>query len=274
MESPNSSSPLTLHDLAKPSSVSKSFAATSSPLLSSSSLSPNLRYVRRKLTPSPRDLPLNSSLMGVVSSSTYLQAGLEKGDNCVMVCLCWKVTTILSLSFYQVEKGGENALFVSSYRGGVIAVADGFSSWVEQDVDPSSYVLQRAHGSCFSSVRYDPGFLVAMLEEVGVLKIGNVGDWDYLSFLDKCLAFEKEILIRFHSAGQIIFSTTPQEHYFDCTIHLMLPLYGGGGGSNMTKKIFVAAPDDKAGATSTSVSREVHLPDNEAQRRAVLIEPR
>ncbi|KAF2560301.1 hypothetical protein F2Q70_00015445 [Brassica cretica] len=184
------------------------------------------------------------------------------------------VTTILSLSFYQVEKGGENALFVSSYRGGVIAVADGFSSWVEQDVDPSSYVLQRAHGSCFSSVRYDPGFLVAMLEEVGVLKIGNVGDWDYLSFLDKCLAFEKEILIRFHSAGQIIFSTTPQEHYFDCPIHLMLPLYGGGGGSNMTKKIFVAAPDDKAGATSTSVSCEVHLPDNEAQRRAVLIEPR
>ncbi|WZZ32543.1 hypothetical protein YC2023_015944 [Brassica napus] len=212
------------------------------------------------------------------------------------------VTTILSLSFYQVsvilylfhllfvslaslcscshlsflvhqtrlvEKGGENALFVSSYRGGVIAVADGFSSWVEQDVDPSSYVLQRAHGSCFSSVRYDPGFLVAMLEEVGVLKIGNVGDWDYLSFLDKCLAFEKEILIRFHSAGQIIFSTTPQEHYFDCPIHLMLPLYGGGGGSNMTKKIFVAAPDDKAGATSTSVSREVHLPDNEAQRRAI-----
>ena len=103
MESPNSSSPLTLHDLAKPSSVSKSFAATSSPLLSSSSLSPNLLYVRRKLTPSPRDLPLNSSLMGVVSSSTYLQAGLEKGDNCVMVCLCWKVTTILSLSFYQVS---------------------------------------------------------------------------------------------------------------------------------------------------------------------------
>ncbi|CAF2055986.1 unnamed protein product [Brassica oleracea var. botrytis] len=74
--------------------------ATSSPLLSSSSLSPNLRYVRRKLTLSPRALPL---LMGVVSSSTYLQAGLEKGDNCVMVCLCWKVTTILSLSFYQVS---------------------------------------------------------------------------------------------------------------------------------------------------------------------------
>ncbi|KAF3539704.1 hypothetical protein F2Q69_00020031 [Brassica cretica] len=79
---------------------------------------------------------------------------------------------------------------------------------------------------------------------------------------------------RGYSGGQIIFSTTPQEHYFDCPIHLMLPLYGGGGGSNMTKKIFVAAPDDKAGATSTSVSREVHLPDNEAQRRAVLIEPR
>ncbi|CAN6995871.1 unnamed protein product, partial [Brassica oleracea var. botrytis] len=127
------------------------------------------------LTPSPRDLPLNSSLMGVVSSSTYLQAGLEKGDNCVMVCLCWKVTTILSLSFYQVF-----LKLCSSY--------------------PSLTCDTR---------------------------------------LFQCLAFEKEILIRFHSAGQIIFSTTPQEHYFDCPIHLMLPLYGGGGGSNMTKKIFV-----------------------------------
>ncbi|CAN6843329.1 unnamed protein product [Brassica oleracea] len=103
--------------------------------------------------------------MGVVSSSTYLQAGLEKGDNCVMVCLCWKVTTILSLSFYQV-----------------------------------SVILYLFH----------------------------------LLFVSLA-----KILIRFHSAGQIIFSTTPQEHYFDCPIHLMLPLYGGGGGSNMTKKIFV-----------------------------------
>ncbi|CAN6868998.1 unnamed protein product [Brassica oleracea] len=110
--------------------------------------------------------------MEVVSSSTYLQAGLEKGDNCVMVCLCWKVTTILSVSFYRL---------------------------IPQ--------LATSRGSA--------------------------------TILFQCSAFEKEILIRFHSAGQIIFSTTPQEHYFDCPIHLMLPLHGGGGGSNMTKKIFV-----------------------------------
>ncbi|CAN6885935.1 unnamed protein product [Brassica oleracea] len=66
--------------------------------------------------------------------------------------------------------------------------------------------------------------LIPMLEEVGVLKIGNVGDCGLLKLLRQ---------------GQIIFSTTPQEHHFDCPIHLMLPLYGGGGGSNMTKKIFV-----------------------------------
>ncbi|CDY36891.1 BnaC07g01090D [Brassica napus] len=103
--------------------------------------------------------------MEVVSSSTYLQAGLEKGDNCVMVCLCWKVTMILSVSFYRL---------------------------IPQ--------LATSRGSAT--------IIVAMLEE----------------------------LLR---RGQIIFSTTPQEHYFDCPIHLMLPLHGGGGGSNMTKKIFV-----------------------------------
>ena len=32
-------------------------------------------------------------------------------------------------------------------------------------------------------MRYDPGFLVAMLEEVGVLKIGNVGDCGLLKLL-------------------------------------------------------------------------------------------
>ncbi|XP_024003781.1 probable protein phosphatase 2C 26 isoform X2 [Eutrema salsugineum] len=70
-------------------------------------------------------------------------------------------------------------------------------------------------------VRYDPGFLidkahtattsrgsatiiVAMLEEVGILKIGNVGDCG----------------LKLLREGQIIFSTTPQEHYFDCPYQL------------------------------------------------------
>ncbi|KAL0667308.1 hypothetical protein Bca4012_030012 [Brassica carinata] len=125
----------------------------------------------------------------------------------------------------KIEKGGEDALFVSSYRGGVIAVADGVSSWAEQDVDPSLFSKElMANASRLvddEEVRYDPGFLidkahtattsrgsatiiVAMLEEVGVLKIGNVGDCG----------------LKLLRQGQIIFSTTPQEHYFDCPFQL------------------------------------------------------
>ncbi|CAN7010927.1 unnamed protein product [Brassica oleracea var. botrytis] len=126
----------------------------------------------------------------------------------------------------KIEKGGEDALFVSSYRGGVIAVADGVSSWAEQDVDPSLFSKElMANASRLVDdeevVRYDPGFLidkahtattsrgsatiiVAMLEEVGVLKIGNVGDCG----------------LKLLRQGQIIFSTTPQEHYFDCPFQL------------------------------------------------------
>lgn len=35
--------------------------------------------------------------------------------------------------FGKVEKGGEDAFFVSSYNGGVIAVADGVSGYEFQD---------------------------------------------------------------------------------------------------------------------------------------------
>ncbi|CAN6842484.1 unnamed protein product [Brassica oleracea] len=43
-----------------------------------------------------------------------------------------------------------------------------------------------------------------MLEEVGVLNTGNVGDFFFLLF----------------SCTSIIFSTTPQEYYFDCPYQL------------------------------------------------------
>lgn len=36
---------------------------------------------------------------------------------------------LLVLVFEKVEKGGEDAFFVSSYNGGVIAVADGVSGY-------------------------------------------------------------------------------------------------------------------------------------------------
>ncbi|CAE6021135.1 unnamed protein product [Arabidopsis arenosa] len=125
----------------------------------------------------------------------------------------------------KVEKGGEDALFVSSYRGGVMAVADGVSGWAEQDVDPSLFSKElMANASRLvddEEVRYDPGFLIdkahtattsrgsatiilAMLEEVGILKIGNVGDCG----------------LKLLREGEIIFATTPQEHYFDCPYQL------------------------------------------------------
>ncbi|ANM61559.1 Protein phosphatase 2C family protein [Arabidopsis thaliana] len=125
----------------------------------------------------------------------------------------------------KVEKGGEDAFFVSSYRGGVMAVADGVSGWAEQDVDPSLFSKElMANASRLvddQEVRYDPGFLIdkahtattsrgsatiilAMLEEVGILKIGNVGDCG----------------LKLLREGQIIFATAPQEHYFDCPYQL------------------------------------------------------
>ncbi|KAL0816598.1 hypothetical protein Bca101_073042 [Brassica carinata] len=124
--------------------------ATSSPLLSSSSLSPNLRYVRRKLTPSPRALRLSSSLMEVVSSLHLLSSA---GFNKMLTLPC---------------------------------------------------------------------------------------------------TFPKELMAH---ASRLVDDEEPP--YLTLTY-----------ASSCT-----AAPDDKAGATSTSVSREVHLPDDEAQRRAVLIGP-
>ncbi|CAI0549043.1 unnamed protein product [Linum tenue] len=125
----------------------------------------------------------------------------------------------------KVEKGGEDAFFTSSYSGGVLAIADGVSGWAEEDVDPALFSRELiANASGFvpdEEVNYDPQVLirkahaatssigsatviVAMLERNGTLKIANVGDCGLK-------------LIR---EGQIIFSTTPQEHYFDCPYQL------------------------------------------------------
>ncbi|GMP89813.1 hypothetical protein CsSME_00041210 [Camellia sinensis var. sinensis] len=97
----------------------------------------------------------------------------------------------------KVEKGGEDAFFVSSYNGGIIAVADGVSGWAEQNVDPSLFSRElMAKASDLvgdEEVNYDPQILlkkahaatssigsatviVAMLERNGSLKIANVGD--------------------------------------------------------------------------------------------------
>ncbi|KAI7748156.1 hypothetical protein M8C21_015389 [Ambrosia artemisiifolia] len=125
----------------------------------------------------------------------------------------------------KVDKGGEDAFFVSGYSGGVMAVADGVSGWAEKDVDPAQFsreLMRRASSLVDDEeVNYDPRILVrkahaatsstgsatvivSMLDNNGILKIANVGDCG----------------LRVIRKGQIIFSTFPQEHYFDCPYQL------------------------------------------------------
>ncbi|PWA65824.1 protein phosphatase 2C 1 [Artemisia annua] len=125
----------------------------------------------------------------------------------------------------KAGKGGEDAFFVSSYNGGVIAVADGVSGWAEKDVDPAQFsreLMRRASSLVEDEeVNYDPRVLVrkahaatastgsatviiSMLDENGILKVANVGDCG----------------LRVIRKGQIVFSTFPQEHYFDCPYQL------------------------------------------------------
>ncbi|KAK4606772.1 hypothetical protein RGQ29_000847 [Quercus rubra] len=131
----------------------------------------------------------------------------------------------------KVERGGEDAFFVSNYNGGAIAVADGVSGWAEQNVDPSLFpkelmanasnlvgdeevnndpqiLLRKAHAAT-SSIG-SATVIVAMLERNGILKIASVGDCG----------------LRVIREGQIIFSTSPQEHYFDCPYQLSSEVVG------------------------------------------------
>ncbi|XP_054819281.1 probable protein phosphatase 2C 26 [Prosopis cineraria] len=131
----------------------------------------------------------------------------------------------------KVDRGGEDAFFVSDYNGGVIAVADGVSGWAEEDVDPSLFPREfLAYASSFvgdEEVNYDPQNLigkahaatssigsatviVAMLEKNGTLKIANVGDCG----------------LRIIRSGHVIFATSPQEHYFDCPFQLSSQMAG------------------------------------------------
>ncbi|MCD9644810.1 hypothetical protein HAX54_033259 [Datura stramonium] len=124
----------------------------------------------------------------------------------------------------KVEKGGEDAFFVSSDNGGVIAVADGVSGWAEKNVDPA--LFSREFVANVSSlvgngeVNYDPRILIkgahaatsstgsatviVSILENGILKIASVGDCG----------------LRIIRKGQMIFSTFPLEHYFDCPYQL------------------------------------------------------
>ncbi|TXG74467.1 hypothetical protein EZV62_003046 [Acer yangbiense] len=125
----------------------------------------------------------------------------------------------------KVDRGGEDAFFVSGYNGGVIAVADGVSGWAEHNVDPSLFSRELMANTSYlvedEEVNYNPQILiqkahaatssigsatiiVAMLERNGTLKVASVGDCG----------------LRIIREGRIIYSSSPQEHYFDCPYQL------------------------------------------------------
>ncbi|KAG1339034.1 putative protein phosphatase 2C 26 [Cocos nucifera] len=149
----------------------------------------------------------------------------------------------LSMDCSKADRGGEDAFFVSSYNGGVLAIADGVSGWAEQNVNPALFsqeLMSNASGLVMDEeVNYDPQILmrkahaatssigsatvylffydlsdlnriIAMLEKNGTLKIANVGDCG----------------LRVLRKGQVIFATPPQEHYFDCPYQLSSEIIG------------------------------------------------
>nr|XP_029120309.1 probable protein phosphatase 2C 1 isoform X2 [Elaeis guineensis] len=103
--------------------------------------------------------------------------------------------------------------------------------WAEQNVNPALFsqeLMSNASGLVMDEeVNYDPQILmrkahaatssvgsatviIAMLEKNGTLKIANVGDCG----------------LRVLRKGQVIFSTPPQEHYFDCPYQLSSEIIG------------------------------------------------
>ncbi|KAG5598454.1 hypothetical protein H5410_029824 [Solanum commersonii] len=124
----------------------------------------------------------------------------------------------------KVEKGGEDAFFVSSDDGEVIVVADGVSGWAEKNVDPALFsrelvanvsslvgnvevnddpriLIKEAHAATSS---IGSATVIVSVFKNGILKIGSVGDCG----------------LRVIRKGQMIFSTFPLEHYFDCPYQL------------------------------------------------------
>ncbi|XP_020273990.1 probable protein phosphatase 2C 1 isoform X4 [Asparagus officinalis] len=97
--------------------------------------------------------------------------------------------------------------------------------WAEKNVDPALFsqelmanasglvtdeeiLLRKAHAA--TSSMGSATVIIAMLEKNGTLKIASVGDCG----------------LRVLRNGQVIFSTQPQEHYFDCPYQLSSEIIG------------------------------------------------
>ncbi|KAF3781813.1 putative protein phosphatase 2C 1 [Nymphaea thermarum] len=121
---------------------------------------------------------------------------------------------------------GENSFKILSF-----SITGFFIQWAERDINPALFpqelmanistllennevdndpklLLQKAHAATLSTG--SATIIVAMLEKNGILRIANVGDCG-LKIIRK---------------GKVIFSTTPQEHYFDCPFQLSSEIVG------------------------------------------------
>ncbi|KAJ7964258.1 Protein phosphatase 2C family protein [Quillaja saponaria] len=194
----------------------------------------------RVLISQPHSVPLIHSLSSIIHSRDEVTS--FKKRRWLLSCSPSELNPVRSELFFcvgsyliphprKVDRGGEDAFFVSSYNGGVIAIADGVSGWAEEDVDPSLFPRELMANASYlvgdKEVNYDPQILlrkahaatsstgsatviVAMLENNGILKIANVGDCG----------------LKVIREGRVVFSTSPQEHYFDCPYQLSSEVVG------------------------------------------------
>ncbi|KAK7301667.1 hypothetical protein RJT34_12538 [Clitoria ternatea] len=187
--------------------------------------------LRAAMISHPQSQPIIHSISAILETSkrrntvVFSSSSSSELNPVIRSEVSFSVGTCLIPHPKKVDRGGEDAFFVSNYNGGVIAVADGVSGWAEEDVDPSLFPREfMANASDFvgdDEVNYDPQILIrkahaatsstgsatviiAMLEKNGTLKIANVGDCG----------------LRVIRNGRVIFSTSPQEHYFDCPFQL------------------------------------------------------
>ncbi|CAI0399467.1 unnamed protein product [Linum tenue] len=156
-------------------------------LLSGALLSPaSLRY----------PLSISSARIALSTASHYhLGANTSQRYHSVLEVTSFNIPT-------RWKRAGKDAFFVSSYNGGVLAVADGVSGWAEEDVYPSLFFFRELIANASGFVPDDesrsttiPKFshqestccyllnrlsyrvkIVAMLEGNGMLKFANVGD--------------------------------------------------------------------------------------------------
>ncbi|KAK6142137.1 hypothetical protein DH2020_007005 [Rehmannia glutinosa] len=166
-------------------------------------------------------IPVLRPLSTIAYNTIRLNDSVHKAKKLVICCAPSSLSNLV---------GSEAATVVESLRWLMVFLGDNMlclllilygALWAEKDVNPALFSCElMANASRFvedEEVNYDPRSLirkahaattsigvVAMLETNGILKIASVGDCG----------------VRVIRKGQIIFSTSPQEHYFDCPYQL------------------------------------------------------